>query len=280
MGETIVRTEILCGSCHTMSLADLKILVTGASSGIGKATCEVMSKTYRATVIGTARNQEELEAMKKDGSLHDFILADITKAGECERIVIEAVKLLGGSISTVVNAAGGLRGGGVGDDGCNLENYEYNMNVNCKAPFEIMTAAVPFLKQNTNNDASIVTVSSVNGKQSFAGCAAYCMAKAAVDQLTRCASVDLAKYGIRVNNVNPGVIKTNLHRTAGMAEEAYEAFLERSIQQTHPLSMSLGRVGNPEEVAELIAFLVSDKAKFITGECIAIDGARQNLGAR
>jgi NAD(P)-dependent dehydrogenase (short-subunit alcohol dehydrogenase family) len=65
-----------------------------------------------------------------------------------------------------------------------------------------------------------------------------------------------------------------------MDEEAYESFLERSIHVTHPLSASLGRVGNPEEVAELIAFLVSDKSKFITGECIAIDGARQNLGAR
>lgn len=65
-----------------------------------------------------------------------------------------------------------------------------------------------------------------------------------------------------------------------MNDEAYAGFLKRSIEVTHPLSASLGRVGEPEEVAELIAFLVSDKARFLTGECIAIDGARQNLGAR
>jgi NAD(P)-dependent dehydrogenase (short-subunit alcohol dehydrogenase family) len=65
-----------------------------------------------------------------------------------------------------------------------------------------------------------------------------------------------------------------------MDEANYEKFLARSINETHPLSASLGRVGNPEEVAELIAFLISDNAKFITGECIAIDGGRQNLGAR
>lgn len=65
-----------------------------------------------------------------------------------------------------------------------------------------------------------------------------------------------------------------------MNEEAYAGFLKRSIEVTHPLSTSLGRVGQPEEVAELISFLVSGKAKFLTGECIAIDGARQNLGAR
>lgn len=108
----------------------------------------------------------------------------------------------------------------------------------------------------------------------------YCMSKAALDQLTRCASVDLAQFGIRVNSVNPGVIETNLQKAGGMSDPKYKAFLERSITTTHPLAGSLGRVGQPEEVGELIAFLISDKAKFITGECIAIDGGRQNLGAR
>ena len=65
-----------------------------------------------------------------------------------------------------------------------------------------------------------------------------------------------------------------------MDEGAYQAFLKRSIEVTHPLSTSLGRVGQPEEVGELIAFLVSSKAQFLTGECIAIDGGRQNLGSR
>ena len=69
-------------------------------------------------------------------------------------------------------------------------------------------------------------------------------------------------------------------QSGGLSEDQYAAFLERSIETTHPLSASLGRVGQPEEVGELIAFLVSDSAKFITGECIAIDGGRQNLGAR
>jgi len=106
------------------------------------------------------------------------------------------------------------------------------------------------------------------------------VSKAAVDQLTRCASVDLAKDSIRVNSVNPGVIETNLHKASGMSEEQYKQFLQRSVDITHPIAASYGRVGQPEEVGELVAFLVSDKAKFITGECIAIDGGRQNLGAR
>uniref|UniRef100_A0A7S2GQH3 Uncharacterized protein n=1 Tax=Helicotheca tamesis TaxID=374047 RepID=A0A7S2GQH3_9STRA len=259
-----------------MTLSNLKCLVTGASSGIGKATCEVLSG-YGATVVGSGRNKDSLAALKAKGSIHDFVIADISQDGECARLTEEASKILGG-LTTVVNAAGVLRGGAVGD--VDLDNYQYNMRVNSQAPFEIMTHAVPYLKEQKDNNPSIVTVSSVNGKQSFAACASYCMSKAAVDQLTRCASVDLAKYGIRVNAVNPGVVKTNLHKAAGMDETQYEGFLKRSIEVTHPLASSLGRVGQPEEVAELISFLVSDKAKFLTGECIAIDGARQNLGAR
>lgn len=251
-------------------------LVTGASSGIGKATCSILT-AYGAKVVGTGRNEEELIALKNEGGIYDFVVADITKEGDCERVVSGAVSILGG-LTTVVNAAGGLRGGAVG--AIDLENYNYNMKLNTQAPFEIMAHAIPHLKEQKDKFPSIVTVSSVNGKQSFAACASYCMSKAAVDQLTRCASIDLAEFGIRVNSVNPGVIKTNLHKTAGMNEEKYADFLKRSIEVTHPLSASLGRVGTPEEVAELIAFLVSDKAKFLTGECIAIDGGRQNLGSR
>ncbi len=83
-------------------------------------------------------------------------------------------------------------------------------------------------------------------------------------------------------SLQPALWTTYLHdsKTGGLSEENYAAFLKRSIEVTHPLAASLGRVGQPEEVGELIAFLASDKAKFITGECIAIDGARQNLGAR
>jgi NAD(P)-dependent dehydrogenase (short-subunit alcohol dehydrogenase family) len=99
--------------------------------------------------------------------------------------------------------------------------------------------------------------------------AAYCVSKAAVDHLTRCAALDLAPAGVRVNAVNPGVTVTNLHRRSGMDEDRYAAFLERS-KSTHPL----GRPGTPEEIADLIAFLVSPQAGWITGETIAIDGGR------
>ncbi|CAB9510426.1 Diacetyl reductase [(S)-acetoin forming] [Seminavis robusta] len=260
-----------------MSLSNLKCIVTGASSGIGRATCHALAK-QGAKVVGAARNEQSLAKLKNEGGVFDFVVADITKPGDCERMVTKAVELLGG-LTTVINAAGVLFGGGMGD--VDLSNYQKNMTCNTQAPFEIMVHAIPLLKkQDEAISRSIINVSSVNGKQAFAGCVSYCMSKAAVDQLTRCASVDLAKFGIRVNAVNPGVIETNLQKAGGLTDEQYAGFLKRSIETTHPIAASLGRVGQPDEVAELICFLVSDSAKFITGECIAIDGGRQNLGAR
>ena len=189
--------------------------MTGASSGIGRATCQALAE-QGAKVVGTARNEPSLLALKEEGVISDFIVADITKAGECERMVGKAVELLGG-LTTVVNAAGVLVGGAIGDASVDLSNYQQNMICNTQAPFEILVHAIPHLKAQTNDTSrSIVNVSSVNGKQSFAGCASYCMSKAAIDQLTRCASVDLAKFGIRVNAVNPGVIETNLQKVGTM----------------------------------------------------------------
>ena len=123
------------------------------------------------------------------------------------------------------------------------------MDINVRAPFRLIRAAVPAL---TASKGAVVNVSSVTGTRAFPGVAAYCVSKAAVDQLTRVAALDLAPDGVRVNAVNPGVVVTNLHRRGGMDEARYAEFLERS-KATHPL----GRPGDAEEIAGLIAFLVS-----------------------
>jgi NAD(P)-dependent dehydrogenase (short-subunit alcohol dehydrogenase family) len=96
-----------------------------------------------------------------------------------------------------------------------------------------------------------------------------------MDHLTRCAALEMAPRGVRVNAVNPGVVVSNLHRRGGMAEEAYASFLTRS-RETHPL----GRPGDPAEIAEVIFFLASDAANWMTGETIPVDGGRHLTCAR
>ena len=153
------------------------------------------------------------------------------------------------------------------------------LDVNLRAPFRLMRAAAPHLaasqRATATAAASVVNVSSVTGLRAFPGVLAYCVSKAGVDQLTRCAALELAPQGVRVNAVNPGVVVTEPHRRSGFNEETYAAFLERS-KQTHPL----GRPGEPEEIADLIAFLASDRAGWITGETISIDGGRHLTCAR
>jgi NAD(P)-dependent dehydrogenase (short-subunit alcohol dehydrogenase family) len=146
------------------------------------------------------------------------------------------------------------------------------LDVNLRAVFHLMQLSIPHLESRRGN---IVNVSSVTGLRAFPGVLAYCVSKAGVDQLTRCAALELAGKGIRVNAVNPGVVRTQVHRRGGMNEEAYAAFLEHS-RTTHPL----GRVGEAEEIAELILFLASARAAWITGATYSIDGGRAQTCAR
>jgi len=119
-----------------------------------------------------------------------------------------------------------------------LETFHFNFANNTTTVFEMMQSAIPYLCESAKDEQNdekqhrtscIVNVSSVNGLQSFGGTAAYCASKAAVDQLTRCAAVDLAPFGVRVNAVNPGVIITELQKRGGLTEESYKGFLVQNL---------------------------------------------------
>lgn len=154
----------------------------------------------------------------------------------------------------------------------NLEQYDRVFNTNVRSVYQLSTLAVPYLIQTKGN---IVNVSSVNGIRSFPNVLAYCMSKAAIDQFTRCAALDLAPKQVRVNSVNPGVIITDIHKRSGMSLKEYEQFLEK-CRQTH----ALGRPGEVEEVAKTIAFLASEDASFITGASVPVDGGRHAMCPR
>jgi NAD(P)-dependent dehydrogenase (short-subunit alcohol dehydrogenase family) len=253
-------------------IQDKVVIVTGASSGIGRATAFRFA-AEGAKVAAVARRTDKLaevvEAIEADGGEARAITADVTVDADVERVVRETVEFFGG-IDVLVNAAGIIATGTI--ETTSLEDWDYMMNLNARAPFYLMQRAMPHLVERQGN---VVNVSSVNGIRSFPGVLAYCVSKSAVDQLTRCAALEMASSGVRINAVNPGVTVTELHRSGGMDEEAYAAFLERS-KTTHPL----GRVGQPEEVAELIYFLASPRAAWITGGTYLIEGGRGQTCAR
>jgi len=247
-------------------------IVTGASSGIGRAAASLFASN-NARVIAIGRNVEELTILKDEaqntGGNLTIQIADVSEPSQVEKIVCDTMEIFG-QIDVLVNAAGIILNGSI--ENTTLRDWDEMMNINLRAVFFMMQICIPHLEKTKGN---IVNVSSVAGLRSFPNVLAYCVSKAAIDQLTRCSALELAPKGIRVNAVNPGVVTTSLHKRGGMSDEDYQSFLENS-KKTHPI----GRVGEPGEVADLIYYLASEKAAWITGATYEIDGGRAQTCAR
>lgn len=241
-------------------------VVTGATSGIGRATALAFEEEG-ARVAAIGRNREALGEIASDRIR--ACPADLASEAETQGVAGTILADLG-HIDVLVNAAGVIATGDI--ESTTLADYDAMMGLNVRSVLHLTQLCLPSILERKGN---IVNVSSVTGLRAFPNVLAYCVSKAAVDQLTRCAALELAPKGVRVNAVNPGVVRTNLHRRSGMDEKAYAAFADRS-KTTHPI----GRIGEPEEIADLILYLASDKAGWITGVTYSIDGGRADTCAR
>ena len=248
------------------------VLITGATSGIGQATALRFAEAG-AMVAAIGRKEDALldtaKKIEELGGRAVPLKADLAIDTEAARVVGETVRHYG-AIDVLVNAAGHISSGTIEDT--TPAAWDAMLDINLRAVFRLIQEALANIIERRGN---IVNVSSVTGLRAFPGVLAYCVSKAALDQLTRCAALELASKGVRVNAVNPGVVVTEIHKRGGMGEDQYAQFLERS-KQTHPL----GRVGQATEVAELIYFLASDRAAWITGATYSIDGGRAQTCAR
>lgn len=257
-----------------MNFAGKVVLITGASSGIGSAAAKQFA-VLGANLALAGRNLDNLnevasQCVPQSGAKPPLVLTgELTNEADTENILNKTITHFG-RLDVLVNNAGILQAGSI--EATNLQQYDLVMNTNVRSIYHLTTLAVPHLIKTKGN---VVNVSSVNGIRAFPGVLAYCMSKAAVDQFTRCAALDLAPKQVRVNSVNPGVTITNLHKRGGMGQEQYEAFLKRSAE-TH----ALGRPGQPEEVAKAILYLASEDASFVTGASIPVDGGRHAMCPR
>ncbi|MEO5988677.1 MAG: glucose 1-dehydrogenase [Candidatus Eisenbacteria bacterium] len=247
------------------------VLVTGASSGIGRA-CARLLAAQGASVVLAGRRRDRLEAVaaecRESGPGALVVTGDVREESICSQWVEAALARFGG-LDGLVNAAGVIGNGAIWDTAA--PEWDRVMDSNAKSLYLMTRAAADALRARKG---SVVNVGSVAGNRPYAGLMAYCVSKAAVEMITRCAALDFAPHGVRVNAVLPGVVVTELH-TVTQAVADYAAFLER-CKSTHPI----GRVGQPEEIAALVAFLLSQESGWTTGACVAIDGGRGLASAR
>jgi glucose 1-dehydrogenase len=235
-------------------------IVTGAGSGIGKAIAQALSDAGAAVCINYFGSYEE-DAKEHAKSLPHAIAvsADISDPREAAGLVSTTVQELGG-LDILVNNAGIEHSIPLLD--LHIEDWDAVISVNLRGAFCCLQAAGRVMR-DSGRGGSIVNISSIHEDVAFPGFASYCASKGGLRMLMRNASVELAAYKIRVNNVAPGAIATPIN-AATLGDPAKVQTLQRIIP--------LARMGQPTEVANVVVFLASDSASYVTGSTYYVDG--------
>ena len=243
------------------------VVVTGAARGIGLACAERFAADGDAVLL-VDRDQAAGEAaaarLADKGAAVAFHAADLAVSAEVGPIVDRAVEAFG-RIDVLVNNAGISPQADVFD--LTEDQFDQVMAINLKAVFLLTQAAARWMRDQGTGGA-IVNLSSVNAVLNIPDRLAYCVSKAGVSQLTRNCAIALAPFGVRVNAIGPGTIATEMAAGAGVSPE-----MLRAVQARTPL----GRLGQPEEIAAIAAFLASDQASYVTGQTLYADGGRLGL---
>jgi glucose 1-dehydrogenase len=233
-------------------------LVTGAGRGIGSAISSELAR-LGATVACVGRRPAPLDStvsrIVESGGRAQAFIADVRMDGECRSVIEAVVDRLAG-IDILVNNAG-ITSRGSAQEGTR-EEFDDVVATNLAGPFSLTRHAATHMRHG----GAVVNIGSIMGSVAMKGLTAYSAAKGGLLQLTRQSALDLAPLGIRVNLVAPGFIATDMYETSHTNRR------RKRIESLHPL----GRVGTAEEVATAVAFLAGDRAAFITGACLVVDG--------
>ena len=236
-------------------------IVTGGSFGIGRATAiNFAIRGAKVAIVDCIEDNETLELIKASGGEAIFIKCDVSNVDEVKKMFEEIIRTFG-KIDYAFNNAG-IEGISALTHECTDENWDRTIGVNLKGIWLCMKYEIQqMLKQGKG---AIVNNASIAGLVGFQGLPAYSASKHGIVGLTKTSALEYAKSGIRVNAVCPGVIKTPMiDRFTGNDKEA-----EKQFENMEPI----GRMGEPEEVAEVVIWLCSESASFVTGNAMQVDG--------
>lgn len=242
---------------------DQVALVTGAGSGIGRATAAAFARDGAKVVVAdidVRGGEQTVASIRETGGEARFVRCDVSDAEDVESLVKVAVAAYGGIDCAFNNA--GTEGSMAPLTDCTEESWDRTLAVNLKSIWLSMKYELPVMQKKRRG--SIVNCSSIAGLVGFPGAAAYVASKHGVVGLTRVAALENAKLGVRVNAVCPGVIRTAMiDRVTGKRPE-----LEAQFIAPQPI----GRMGTPEEIASAVLWLCSKGASLTTGQALAVDG--------
>jgi 3-oxoacyl-[acyl-carrier protein] reductase len=242
------------------SLANQAALVTGASRGMGRATALALAAAGARVIIHYGRNAGEAKAVvdqiRAAGGRADAVAADLAASDGAHRLAAQARDLVGGRLDILVSNAGISKA--VAIEELTVEDFNDLFAVNLRAPYFLVQQLLPILGVGSN----IVFLSSLGARAAVGALSAYASTKGAIDTLVKYFAAALGPRGIRVNAVAPGVIDTDMSNFT-KTEDGRAAVVGMQ---------ALKRIGGPGDVASVIAFLVSDEARWITGDTIAVDG--------
>ena len=241
-------------------------IVTGAARGIGLACCERLTEEGASVVMSDVDDAAGEKAAETLNAI--YLHCDVSKSADVKSLA-ERVMERQGAIDILVNNAAVAIGGELLD--VSEADFDKVLSINLKGSFLMLQACARAMvkqAQAGRKPGSIINMSSVNDTLAIPSIMSYCVAKGGVSQLTRVASISLASYGIRVNAIGPGSIRTDMLKSV----VSDKAFMNRVMSRT-----PMGRVGEPSEVASIAAFLASDDASYITGQTIYVDGGRMPL---
>ncbi|HEY0819858.1 MAG TPA: SDR family NAD(P)-dependent oxidoreductase [Rhizobacter sp.] len=249
------------------ALDDQVVIVTGASQGIGAACAERLSRDGAAVVlwdVDDARGQALVQALTAQGRRAHYVHCNVARRAEVDAAIAETLKTFG-RITGLVNNAGIFKAADFLD--ITEADWDAVLDVNLKGAFLVGQAAAREMVKT--GGGAIVHMSSVNGVMAIPSIASYNVSKGGINQLTRVMALALADRGVRVNAVAPGTIATELARNAVLgSEEAKQRIMSRTPMK---------RLGEPEEIADVTAFLLSGASSYMTGEIVFVDGGRMTL---